>query len=96
MGYGNWGGCCSSIINGYGGLGFVGPILTLVITAGIIIGVIVLVIRAVRRLSSRPNTIMNQSNQQKNIQAPLEILQVRYAGGEITREEYLDMKKDLS
>ena len=65
MGYGNWGGCCSSIINGYGGLGFVGPILTLVITAGIIIGVIVLVIRAVRRLSSRPNTIMNQSNQQK-------------------------------
>jgi putative membrane protein len=95
MGHGMWGGCCSGLFGGFGGLGLVGPILNLVITAGLIIGVVVLIIWAIRRLSSSQNTVLNRLNQQGIAQAPLEILKSRYAGGEITREEFIDMKKDL-
>ncbi len=95
MGHGFWGGCCSGFFRGFGGLGLLGPILNLVITAGVIIGIVVLAIWTVRRLSYGQSTGLSQSTQQENIQAPMEILKARYAGGEINREEYQEMKKDL-
>lgn len=91
MGHGIWGGCYSGIFGGFGGLGLLGPIWNLVITAATIIGVVVLVIWAVRRLSSSQKT----SWQSGSMQSPLEILKARYAGGEITRDEYQEMLKDL-
>lgn len=94
MGPGIWGGCCSGIFRGFGGLGMVGPILNLVITAGMIIGTVWLVIWIVRRFSSNQTTARSQSGPD-NSKSPLDIIKVRYARGEITRDDYQDMLTDL-
>ena len=95
MGYGMWGGCCSGIFGGFGGFGLVGSILNIVITVGLIIGIVWLVIWIVRRLSSNQKTLLSQSGSSDNMKSPLDILKVRYARGEITRDEYQDMLTDL-
>ncbi len=38
---------------------------------------------------------LNQSGPAQSSQTPREILQARYAGGEITRQEYDQMREDL-
>ncbi len=40
--------------------------------------------------------LFKNNSQNKNQETPLEILKRRYANGEITREEYDQMKSDLS
>ena len=37
----------------------------------------------------------NQTGRAQNSEAPLEILKARYARGEISREEYEQMRRDL-
>ncbi len=86
MGHGMWG--------GYGGMGLVGPILSLVISVAVIIGIVWLVIWIVRRLSSDQITTMGQSGPENNT-SPLDIIKVRYARGEITRDDYQAMMKEL-
>ena len=93
--FGMWGGCCSGIFGGYGSLGWFGPILNLVITVGVVIGLIWLLVWTVRRLSSSSNQFSGQTDQLDSGQTSLDIMKIRYARGEITREEYLVMKKDL-
>jgi putative membrane protein len=71
-----------------GGFGLIGLILNL----AIIVGVVVLVVWAVGRFSGG-GANWNQSSAG---QSPREILQARYARGEITREQYQQILKDLS
>lgn len=73
---------------GYGMMGLFG-LLGLLLTVLIIVGVVVLVVWAVRRFS-------NGTNLPASRETPREILQARYARGEITREQYQEMLKDLS
>lgn len=73
---------------GYGGFGLLGLLFNLVI----IIGVVVLVVWAVKRFTSGTSNW----NQASGNQSPREILQARYARGEITREQYQQMLNDLS
>ena len=68
-----------------GGFGWIGMIINLLI----LIGIIVLIVWAVNRFSGGLNSSA------KN-QTPREILQARYARGEITREQYQQMMKDIS
>lgn len=70
---------------GYGMMGGFG-LIGLLINLAIIIGIIVLVVWAVKRFGSG----MISSNQ-----SPRDILQARYARGEITREQYQQMLSDL-
>ncbi len=95
MGHGFWSGCCSGLLGGFGGLGLVGSILNLVISIGIIIGIVVLLIWIVRRMKSGNNFGKSQTTQVDSLQNPLGILKIRYASGEITQQEYQDMKKNL-
>ncbi len=67
-----------------GGFGWIGMIFNLLI----LIGIIVLVIWAVNRFSGG-------ANHSTKSQTPREILQERYARGEITREQYQQMMKDI-
>ncbi len=79
---GNWG-----ANNAFGGAsGIVGFILTLVFWALIIIGIVIFI-----------RWIINQTkwNNTRTGKAPLDILKERYAKGEITKEEFEKIKKDL-
>ena len=77
---------------GYGGMGWIGMILGLIITIGVIVGLIILVVWIVRRTSgittqSGANIMAGQSGR--------DIAQARYAKGEITRDEYQQILSDL-
>ena len=72
-----------------GGFGLIG----LIINIAIIVGVVALIIWAVRRF---PGGTANWNQPSGGNQSPREILQARYARGEITREQYHQMLNDLS
>ncbi len=73
---------------GYGMMGLFG-LIGLLITVLIVVGIVLLVMWAVRR--STPGASLPP-----NRETPRDILQARYARGEITREQYQEMLKDLS
>ncbi len=73
---------------GYGMMGLFGLIGLLIIVL-IIVGIVLLVMWAVRRSTPGPNLPAGR-------ETPRDILQARYARGEITREQYQEMLKDLS
>ncbi len=77
---------------GYGAFGWIGMILNLVFTVAVIVGIVWLVIWAVRRAGNGTPASFGQPA----APSPKEILQARYARGEISREEYLSILEDLS
>jgi putative membrane protein len=83
------------MMSGYGSLGLVGWIINLVLTVGILIGLIVLVIWAVRRITKSQGGSLFSSGQGGGLTTAREILQTRYARGEITREEYKEILEDI-
>ena len=70
-----------------GGFGLIGLIINIVIIAGIVI----LVVWTVKRFTAGTLNL----NQLAGNQSPREILQARYARGEITRDQYQQMLSDL-
>ena len=73
---------------GYGMMGGFG-LIGLFFNALLIAGIVVLVVWAVKRLSG-------SGSQPSGAQSPRELLQTRYARGELTREQYQQMLSDLS
>jgi len=75
-----------------GGIMLIRLILVLVITLGVIVGLVILLVWVVRRMSGT-----NYSPVSNNLsgQSAKDIAQVRYAKGEITREEYQQILSDL-
>ena len=69
-----------------GGFGLIG----LIINIAIIVGIVILIVWAVKRFTGG-SANMNQLSSQ----SPREILQTRYARGEITRDQYQQMLSDL-
>lgn len=79
---------------GYGTFGLIGMILNLIITVALIAGIAILAIWVVRRLSTGGR---EEATPEAPAQiSPRELLKIRYARGEITREQYLQMLDDLS
>jgi putative membrane protein len=75
---------------GYGMMGGYGfGLIGLIINIAIIVGILWLTVWAVRRFTSGTPRWSSGS------QTPRDILQVRYARGEITRDQYQEMLKDL-
>ncbi len=72
---------------GYGMMGAYG-LIGLLFNAVIIVGVVLLVVWAVKRVAGH-------NGQLTAGQSPRDILQARYARGEITREQYQQMLNDL-
>ena len=73
---------------GFGGIGLLGGIIGLILNLAILIGIVVLIVWAVKRFTAGNSTAVRQS--------PREILQARYARGEVTREQYQQMLSDLN
>lgn len=76
---------------GIGGFGWIGMILYLIITIVVVVGIIWLITWLVQKGFSK-----NQMNFPPSHLNPREIIQTRYARGEITREQYQQMLEDLS
>jgi len=80
---------------GFGGFGLIGMILNLVITVGLIVGIVLLVAWLVRRVGSQGGAFSTSQQPGQAAFVPREILQARYARGEIKRDEYQQMLSDL-
>ena len=76
---------------GYGGMGLLGGLIGLIVSIAVLVGIVLLIVWAVRSLTGGPS----QWKQSSGSQSPADILKVRYARGEITREQYQQMMKDL-
>jgi len=72
----------------FGGWGIVGMILMFVFWALIITGIILLIVWIVRRVSY-PGRDLSRTDK------AMEILKERYARGEINKEDFEKMKKDI-
>ncbi|MBM3143825.1 MAG: hypothetical protein FJ010_02415 [Chloroflexi bacterium] len=83
-------GCCGGW-GSFGSYGWIGMILNLVLTVAVIVGIVWLLIWLVRRVGAGGSPNTNAGGQ-----SPREIVQARYARGEITREQYLALLEDLN
>ncbi len=88
MGPGMFGGCCGGW-GGYGAFGWIGLVFNLLI----VVAVIWLIVWAIKRFTG--NGLPGLPTSGGGSQSAREILQTRYARGEITREQYREMLKDL-
>ena len=73
---------------GYGGYGWIGMILGLVIFVAVVVGIVLLVAWAVRKGNGGGRQLPVGDSAQ-------EIAKMRYAKGEITREDYQQLLSDL-
>jgi len=80
---------------GFGTLGWIGMILNLIITIGVIVGIVLLVVWLLRRMGSQDPSGYQTHGGTGNLPSPKEIVQARYARGEIGREEYQQLLSDL-
>ncbi len=85
-GFGNWGS-----LGTFGVLGGIGLILYLLFWGGLLAGLTLFVVRAVRRV--RVSTGSDSINTGQP--TAKEILQAQYVRGEITRDQYELMKRDI-
>ena len=83
-------------LGGFGGFGLIGLILNLVITVGLIVGLVLLIAWLWRRVNPSGQSWSVPQTPRGTGASPKEILQARYAQGEISREHYQQMLADLS
>ena len=69
-----------------GGFG-IGMIISSLIGIAVLVGLVFLIVWAIRRLPAQPGASRSD---------PLEIARERYAKGEITQEEFQQIKKNLA
>ena len=79
-------------MHGFGGMGLFGGLIGLIFNLAIIVGIILLIVWAVKRFTSGTTNW----NQPSGNQSPREILQARYARGEINRDQYQQILQDLA
>lgn len=78
---------------GHGSFGWIGMIFGLLFTIALIVGFVVLVVWAVRRMSGNSSQSLQRVG---SSQSARDIAQIRYAKGEISREEYQNILSDLA
>jgi putative membrane protein len=79
---------------GYGGLGIFGGLLTLILVVGLLAGLVLLGIWLWRRYGEGSDVRFTPKPLRLEL-TPREILGTRYARGELTREEFQTMIRDL-
>ena len=75
-------------MHGFGMMGFFGGWIGMLFNLAILVGIVLLIVWAVKRFTGGASTA--------SVQTPREILQARYARGEITRDQYQQILQDLS
>jgi putative membrane protein len=102
-GWNNWGwgmmsGWPSGMMHGlgFGSFGWIGIILMWLVPVGFIVLVVLGIVGLVRGLTSSRSGEVDPYQLAETQPSPRDILQIRYARGEITREQYLQMLEDLN
>ena len=90
------GGMMGGYGSGFGGFGLIGMLMNLVLTIGLIVGVVLLAIWLWRRISPTGQATPSPLQPANLGTSAREVLQTRYARGEITREQYQQMLTDLA
>ena len=78
---------------GFEHFSWLGMAFQLLITLGVIVGLVLLIVWAVRMTVGKNNRNVSQDT---SAQSARDIAQIRYAKGEISREEYQQILDDLS
>ena len=81
---------------GFGSFGWTGVILIWLISVGFVVLVVLGIVGLVRGLTSSRAGEVDPYQMAETQSSPSDILQIRYARGEITREQYLQMLDDLN
>ena len=81
---------------GMGGLGLIGGLLSTLLTIGLLVGLVFLGIWLWRRFGASQGIASWTQSQATQQPAAREILQARYARGELAREEYQRTLQDLA
>ena len=81
--------------SGMGSFGWFGIIFNLILLIGLIVGFVVFIVWLVRKSSSNNQALASAGSQGNVAPSAREILEMRYARGEITREQYQTMKEDI-
>lgn len=93
------GGMMGGFGSGISGLGLFGGLFSLVFSIGLLVALVLLGIWLWQKVSPAlsPETIAQPLTGMRSVssQSARETLQIRYARGELTREEYLAMLQDL-
>jgi putative membrane protein len=97
-GWGMMGASPSGMMHGWGfsSFGWIGIILMLLIPVGFVVLVVLGIVGLVRGLTSSRAGEVDPYQMAETQPSPRDILQIRYARGEITREQYLQMLDDLN
>ena len=102
-GWNNWGwgmmsGWPSGMMHGrgFGSFGWIGIILMWLVPVGFVVLVVLGIVGLVRGFTSSGAEKGNLYQLAEAQPSPREILQIRYASGEITREQYLQILEDLN
>ncbi len=81
---------------GFGSFGWISMLLNLVITIGVILGIVLLIVWLIRKVAPDGFGPSGWTSDLQTPASPREILQARYAKGEITREQYKEILTDLT
>ena len=93
---GGFGGCCGTgWFGNFGSFGWIGFVLNLLILSAFVIGLVVFVIWLVRRLRANDPNTYAPTMAGFGQTSPEEILAIRYARGEIDRDQFKKMVSDL-
>ena len=98
LGWGMMGGWPSGMMHGwgFGSFGWIGFILMWLILIGFVVLVVLGIVGLMRGLTSDGVRALAPNHKEEFQPSPSDILQIRYARGEITREQYLQMLDDMS
>ena len=81
---------------GMGGWGLFGGLFSLVLTTGLLVGLVFLGIWLWRTFGAPAGTTAWTQSSETRQPSALDVLQARYARGELTREEYQGVLQDLA
>lgn len=80
---------------GFGSFGLMGGLIGLLFNVAILVGIVLLVVWAVRKFSTSTRSSAPTASPNQTLSAR-EILDIRYARGELTREEYQTRLSDIT